>query len=173
MIPSQRAPLGRDVFLALAAVGWADGRLDPDEADAIVRTATEEGLPFDEIAEIDAATKAPVDMGIIDRSGMSKEDRLFVYAVASWMTHLDGEVTTEERAALGRLGEALRIPPRPREHADAIALEVTTLSEDDRPSRYDLGRLRTLIGERLREAQEARRLGEASGEGGETPEPPA
>ena len=31
--------LGRDVFLALAAVGWSDGKLDAEEADAIVRTA--------------------------------------------------------------------------------------------------------------------------------------
>jgi len=43
--------LGRDVFLALAAVGWADGKLDADEADAIVRTAAEEGLPIEQIAE--------------------------------------------------------------------------------------------------------------------------
>src|SRR5262249_21185453 len=39
--------LGRDVFLALAAVGWADGKLDEEEADAIVRTALEEGLELD------------------------------------------------------------------------------------------------------------------------------
>ena len=38
--------------MALAAVGWADGTLDPDEADAIVRTAAEEGLPLEQIAEI-------------------------------------------------------------------------------------------------------------------------
>ena len=79
----QPARLGRDVFLALAAIGWADGNLDPEEADAIVRTASEEGLDIDTIAEIEAATKQPVDIGIIDRKGMSKEDRLFVYAVAS------------------------------------------------------------------------------------------
>ena len=28
--------LGRDVFLALAAVGWSDGKLHEEEADAIV-----------------------------------------------------------------------------------------------------------------------------------------
>ena len=100
--------LGRDVYLALAAVGWADGQLDPEEADAIVRTAVEEGLSLEVIAEIEAATKKPLDIGIIDRSSMTKEDRLFVYAVASWMTRLDGLVTDTELTALkgGDLGGA-------------------------------------------------------------------
>lgn len=155
MTEDKRA-LGRDVYIALAAVGWADGNLDPEEADAIVRTALEEGLELEEISEIEAATKQPVDIGEIDRRNMSKEDRLFVYAVASWMTRLDGEVTQSELDALRKLGEALKIPDRPREHADVIAQQVVDLSPDDRPSRYDLSALRRIIGDRLRDAQRAR-----------------
>lgn len=151
--------LGHDVFIALAAVGWADGQLDPEEADAIVRTALEEGLELEEIAEIEAATQQPVDMGVIDRSGMSKEDRLFVYAVASWMTRLDGLVTEGEEGALAKLGEALKVPERPRQHADAIAREVADLPEGDRPARYDLPALRRIIGERLERARAAREGG--------------
>ena len=152
----QKQTMGRDVFIALAAIGWADGNLDPEEADAIVRTATESGLDIDEIAEIEAATRTPIDIGEIDRRGLSKEDRLFVYAVASWMTWLDGDVTESEQAALAKLGDALKIPAAPREHADAIMREVAHTTEDIRPARYDLGRLRALIGERLREAQRLR-----------------
>lgn len=148
--------LGRDVFIALAAIGWADGNLDAEEADAIVRTAIEEGLELDEIAEIEAATKEPVDIGVIDRSSMSKEDRLFVYAVAAWMTRLDGKVTGGEKDALDKLGDALKVPARPREHADAIALEVAEMAEGDRPDRYDLIALRKIIHERLLEAQRLR-----------------
>jgi uncharacterized membrane protein YebE (DUF533 family) len=62
--------LGRDVYIALAAIGWSDGQLDQEEADAIVRTALEEGLDIDEIAEIEEATKKPVDIGVIDRKNM-------------------------------------------------------------------------------------------------------
>ena len=149
--------LGRDVFLALAAIGWADGKLDPDEADAIVRTATDEGLSLEAIAEIEQATRAPIDMlATLDRSGLTKEDRLFVYAVASWMARLDGKVTDDETAALGRLGELLKVPPAPRAHADSIALEIASLPDGDRPLRYDLARLRTVISERLLEAQRLR-----------------
>src|SRR5262245_49358304 len=113
--------LGRDVFIALAAIGWADGKLDEDEADAIVRTAMEEGLELEEIAEIEEATKKPIDLTVIDRSNMTKADRLFVYAVASWMTRLDGIVTMQEQIALDHLGDVLKVPELPRSHADAIA----------------------------------------------------
>src|ERR1700760_2513596 len=97
--------LGRDVFIALAAIGWADGKLDRDEADAIVRTALEEGLELEEITEIEEATKKPIDLSFIDRSTMSKADRLFVYAVATWLTRIDGKVDEKEREALKRLGD--------------------------------------------------------------------
>jgi uncharacterized membrane protein YebE (DUF533 family) len=144
--------LGRDVYIALAAVGWADGELDREEADAIVRTALEEGLGLEEIAEIEAATQKPIDLAVIDRKNLSKEDRLFVYAVASWITRVDGVVAPSEIDALKRLGETLKIPERPRAIVDGIAQDVANLS-DNRPSRYDLPALRRLIGERLQAAE--------------------
>jgi uncharacterized membrane protein YebE (DUF533 family) len=151
-----RPALGRDVYIALAAIGWADGQLDQEEADAIVRTALEEGLQIEEIAEIEEATKNPVDIGVIDRKNMSKEDRLFVYAVASWMTRLDGKVTGGESEALNKLGDALKLPEKPRYHADQIAQEIADLPEGDRPARYDLLALRKVIHRRLEAAQKAR-----------------
>ncbi len=148
--------LGRDVFIALAAVGWADGNLDEEEADAIVRTAVEEGLELEEISEIEEATKSRVEVGSIDLSAMTKQDRLFVYAVAAWMTRLDGVVDDGEVSALDKLGAALKIPEAPRGHADAIAKEIAELPEGDRPSRYELPKLRAVITERLLAAQVAR-----------------
>ena len=52
-----RPILGKEVYLGLAAVGWADGKLTPEAADAIVRTALEEGLELDDIAAIEEATR--------------------------------------------------------------------------------------------------------------------
>ena len=150
------AKWNRDIFVALAAVGWADGTLDADEADALVRAAVESGLELDEIAEIEKATSTKVDIGVIDRAGMSKEDRLFVYAVARWIAEIDGQVTEEETVALSELGEKLGIPERPRAHAEAAAREVASLPDGDRPSRYDIPKLRVLIGQRLKAAQEPR-----------------
>jgi uncharacterized membrane protein YebE (DUF533 family) len=148
--------LGRDVYIALAAVGWADGSLDENEAQAIVQTALREGLDFDEVEEIEAAVRSPVDVAEVDRRGLSKEDRLFVYAVASWIARLDKVVTDEEAAALARLGEALKIPARPRAHADDIARAIAALPGGDRPHRFDLRALRREIGARLEASRRAR-----------------
>jgi uncharacterized membrane protein YebE (DUF533 family) len=148
----EKPRLGRDVYIALAAVGWADGNLDQEEADAIVRTALEEGLDITEIAEIEAATKERIDLGVIDRKNLSKEDRLFVYGVACWLTRLDGVVTAAENQALHDLGEALKIPEKPRSIVDGIAQDIAHRG-DDRPDRYDLVGLRRAISERLKSAQ--------------------
>jgi len=152
---ADKTRLGRDVYLALAAVGWADGKLEADEADAIVRAALEEGLELEQIAEIEEATKKPIDLGVVERKGLSKEDRLYVYGVAGWIARIDGVITDGEKAALKKLGDALKIPDRPREIVDHIVEDVAQMS-DNRPARYDLGALRTIIGERLA-AAEARR----------------
>lgn len=139
-----------DVFIALAAIAWADGKLDPEEGDAILRAAADADLPLVEIARIEAATAARVDLDrTLDRSQMTKQDRLFVYAVAAWIARLDGDVTLEESDALGSLGTKLGVPDRLRARAEALALEVARLPDGDRPLRYDLTKLRRLIGERL------------------------
>jgi len=143
------ARLQRDVFIALAAIAWADGRLDPEEADAIVRAAVDAGLDLDTISDIERATSSRVDLGAIERSAMTKADRLFVYAVARWIAELDGEVTTGEHDALAALGERLGVPERARASAEAIAREVARMPDGDRPHRYDLVALRRLIDERL------------------------
>ena len=151
------AKFGRDVFVALAAIGWADGQLDADEADAIVRAAVDEGLELDEIGEIEAATKKKIDLGAVDRATLSKEDRLFVYGIACWIARLDGKVTTEEADALSKLGERLGVPEKPRAAVEQIARDVAALPEGDRPARYDLAALRQKIGDRLKRAEDAKK----------------
>src|ERR1700683_4585610 len=92
-------PLPKEAFLALAAVAWADGVLDPDEADAIIRAAAEEGLSLEELEMVESEAKAyakrphdpkaPPDLSFLDRAKMSKQDRVFVYAVACWIAQID------------------------------------------------------------------------------------
>jgi len=146
--------LNRDVFVALAAIAWADGELDAEEADAIVRAAVDEGLDLDEIAEIEKATSAKVDLGILDRASLTKEDRLFVYGVACWIARIDGKVTNAETTALAALAERLGVPERPRATVEAHVREVAEMPEGDRPARYDLAKLRALIASRVKQPQE-------------------
>jgi uncharacterized membrane protein YebE (DUF533 family) len=149
------AGLKKDVFVALAAIGWADGSLDAEEADAIVRAAVDEGLDLAEIADIETATRDKIDLGVVDRSQMTKEDRLFVYAIACWIARLDAKVTDGESEALGTLGERLGVPERLRAFAESVAREVAELPEGDRPARYDLPKVRRLLGERLEHAKQS------------------
>jgi hypothetical protein len=150
-----RPILGRDVYLALAAVAWADGQLTQEAGDAIVRTALEEGLDLDTVQEIEEAVKSPQTVGSIDRLTMSKSDRLFVYAVASWITLLDGRVTEREEEVLSRLATVLSVPAVPRAHADAIMKEIA--SKGNRPDKFDLFGLRRRLDEELELAHAARR----------------
>jgi uncharacterized membrane protein YebE (DUF533 family) len=152
----EKQKLGRDVFIALAAIGWADGNLDENEADAIVRTASEEGLEIEEIAAIEEATKSPVEVGAIDISTMTKADRLFVYAVGTWISRVDGEVALDELKALQELAVALKIPDAPRRIASKIAAEVGKLEAGDEPSFFELPKLRRTLKKRLDEARELR-----------------
>ncbi len=163
---SEEIRLGKDVFIALAAVGWADGKLDANEADAIVRCALEEGLDLDEVNVIEAATKSPVDMGTIELSRLSKADRLFIYAVGTWITRVDGNVAPEEKEALDELGAALKLPDKPRQHAADIASEVGAVGETDEPAFYNLPMLRKTLKVRLSEAQQLRAQQKADGEAG-------
>jgi len=149
-----RPILGRDVYLALAAVAWADGQLTQEAGDAIVRTALEEGLDLDTVQEIEEAVKSPQTVGSIDRLTMSKSDRLFVYAVASWITLLDGRVTEREEEVLSRLAAVLSVPAVPRAHADAIMKEIA--SKGNRPDKFDLFSLRRRLDEELELAHAAR-----------------
>jgi uncharacterized membrane protein YebE (DUF533 family) len=157
--------LGRDVYLALAAVGWADGQLTTEAADAIVRTALEEGLSFEDVAAIEDAVKTPIPVGEVNRMTMSKADRLYVYAVASWIAELDGHVSDKERKALAQLAETLGVPEAPRHHADTIVREIA--EQTDRPERFDLLTLRRTLDTRLETARKLRLAKKGHGAGGD------
>ncbi len=156
--------LGLDVYVALAAVGWADGQLTREAADAILRTASEEGIELERLSKIEEAVQEPVDVGVVDRMNMSKSDRLYVYAVASWIAALDGPATEKEQEALNKLGLALGVPEAPCRHADEIMREIA--AQDSRPERFDLRALRKTLDERLEAARAARLAQEEQTESG-------
>ena len=93
MLASMNASgLGSDVYFALAALAWADGFLDDEDAEAIARMAEYDGLDPDSLARIKSRIRRRVTLDSIDVAHLAIEDRLFVYAVASWMARLDGAV---------------------------------------------------------------------------------
>lgn len=122
--------LERDVFVALAAVAWADGVMAPEEASALKRAAKACGLKGDDLARVEASTTEPVgldDLGAID---IPLEARLFVYALASWMAQSDGEVVEDERATLRRLVGLLDLDERDVALATATQLDPAASTAD-------------------------------------------
>ena len=133
--------LPKDSFLALAAIGWADGVLAPEEGIAFVRGAKEAGLSAAEVAEVESYTKKTITIPEVETIRMTRTDRVITYALATWLATLDGVVTDDEKAQLKLLGDRLGLPQGVRDRAEAASVEVTKLPAGARPDKYDFGAL--------------------------------
>jgi len=133
--------LGKDVFMALAAVGWSDDKVEPAEADAIVHAARECGVDGVELDAVKRATQKKVELTAIKSMKLAPDERLFVYAMATWLARVDGVVMPEEKDALAKLGDALKLADGDRTKASAASFRIAELADSERPSRYDLAGL--------------------------------
>lgn len=133
MSSAQAAPpikLDRDVFVALAAVAWADGKIAPEEATALSRAARACGLRGEDLEKVEASTESPVDLDDLGELDLAHEAKLFVYALATWMAESDGIVVDDERATLAKLGELLELSDLDVELATATRLDPAATTAD-------------------------------------------
>ncbi len=135
--------MGQDVFVVLAAVAGADGKIDADESAALERAARDQGIDEAGIRKITEAARGGI--AGLDLSHVEPSERLFVYAMAYWMSRVDGDMTADEDAILGALGKKLALLDETRMNAEAAVDEVAALPKGDRPDRFDLARLRALL----------------------------
>lgn len=140
--------LSSDVFVALAAIGWSDGELSREEADGILRAASECGYELAELERIEQATKQRTDFGAIDAGNLIGIDRAFIYATAIWLARLDGVIEAGEREALHALGDRLKLPDDVRSECSAAALEVAQAFGEG-VAKYDFLALHKRLFERL------------------------
>ena len=143
--------LPKQSFLALAAIGWADGSLQRVESTGLLRAAREAGIAGDDYNTIEAAAKAHTSLDKIDLAGMSQWDQVLTYALAAWFAQLErGASSTRPRRTrwptsatkLG-LSEALRV------RCAAAANDITCLPGGGKPERYDFQKLAARLRERL------------------------
>jgi len=124
--------LGKDVFVALAALAWADGSVAPEEVEALLGAAAASGLMPDELESIEAALREPIPLSRLDTLKIEGEDRMFIYGVGLWLIRADGVVTVDESEAIGRLAKALKLSPEERVLAATAAAGLASFdSEDD------------------------------------------
>jgi hypothetical protein len=141
--------LPKGPFLALAAVGWADGSLQKIEAVGLLRAAKEAGLAGDDLAAVEAATKTKTTLDDVDLAGLTPWEQAFTYALAAWFAQLDGVHSTSEQTVLVKLGEKLGLAEGLRKRASAVAYDIACLPEGGRPERYDFEKLAKRLGERM------------------------
>ena len=136
-------------FLALAAIGWADGALKQNEALGLVRAAKECGVSAADLAEIEKATKQRVELADVDVGGLAAWEQVLTYALASWLACLDGVQSTDERETLVQLGDALGLEKALRVRAAAAANDIACLPQGGKPERFEFGKLAERLRERL------------------------
>jgi len=142
-------PLSRELFQTLLAIGWIDGELAPEEREAILAAAKQAGLPKPQVDALAAMAVEPVAFTDMDFRDMDLEQRLFVYAVASWVAQADEKVTGDERAALHAIATLLGLTGRGRTMMDKTVDELRT--SPDAPDRLDLAGLRDRVVHTIRE----------------------
>jgi uncharacterized membrane protein YebE (DUF533 family) len=127
--------LGKDVFVALAALAWADGSVAPEEVEALLGAAAASGLMPEDLDAVEAALQHPVPIERLEELQIEGDDRLFVYGVGLWLVRADGVVTDDESEAVGRLARVLRLSPDERALAASAAAGLSgfTIDEDDPP----------------------------------------
>jgi len=135
-------------FLALAAIGWADGSLQRSEATGLVRAAKACGMDGADLAEVERVTKQRIALDAVDVSGLSRWEQVLTFALASWLATVDGVKSTDERETLQQLGDALGLDEALRVRAAAAANDIACLPEG-RPDRYDFVKLVARLRERL------------------------
>jgi tellurite resistance protein len=141
--------LPREVFILLAAVARADGKLDASEIDAIARAAIDEGLSLEQVESIEKAIRDEVAIDDVETRQLSSRDRLYAYAVASWVSLVDGARTEREDAALFSLAYVLQLTARGRMEADEIVKELYARPDGSKLARFDLSGLRQELDRRL------------------------
>lgn len=141
--------LPKQAFLALAAIGWADGALQRIEATGLLRAAKEAGLSADDLGEVEKATKAKIGLDTLELSGLTQWDQVLTYALAAWFAQVDGVVSTSEGVTLVTLGDKLGLAQPLRKRAAVAAYDIACLPDGGRPERYDFQKLVARLHERL------------------------
>src|ERR1700722_3915404 len=111
-------------FLALAAIGWADGSLQRIEPDGLLLAAKGAGLTDDELGQGERASKEQLALYGVELSVLSRWEQVLTYALASWFAALDGVTSTSEHETMVRIGDLLQLDEPLRIRAAAAANDI-------------------------------------------------
>ena len=134
--------IGRDTLMAISAVAWADGEIDPREAEALRQAAKQLLLQGEDLVSLERALSSRVHIEDVETVRMNRLTRLFTYATASWMAEVDGAQSSAEATLLQLLGDRLGLSAVARDRAHNIVRGIT---ERSAPGTFDLLELRSRL----------------------------
>ncbi len=132
--------LSKDVFVALCAVGWADGEMKAPEAAMVLRAARASGVSGAELEAVERATRAPESGKRSGKVSLSSGEGEFVYALACLLSATDGAIDESEREAIATIADRLRIPFEVRARAAAASVAVAKSLDADQDAIAALSR---------------------------------
>ena len=134
--------IGRDTLLAIAAVAWADGSIEPREADALRQAAKQLLAEGEDLADVERALAGRITLDEVETVRMNRLTRLYTYATGCWMAEVDGKSSSAESAMLQLLGDRLGLSALARERAQNA---VRGLAQRSAPGQFDLLELRSRL----------------------------
>jgi tellurite resistance protein len=134
--------IGRDTLLAISAVAWADGSMDPKEAAALRHAAQQLQIQGEDLAAVERGLSSKVTLEEVETVRMNRLTRLFTYATGCWMAEVDGKASASETVVLGLLGDRLGLSSVARDRAHNV---VRGIAERSAPDSFDLLELRSRL----------------------------
>ena len=142
-MPAMDVEIGRDTLLALAAIAWADGTIDPAEASGIRSAAQQLGLGPEDLKAVESTLAHRVPIEQVETVRMSRLTRLFTYAAANWIAQIDGTVPPNEQTALDLLGDRLGLSRVARDRAKTVSTSLARSAST--PEGLDVLKLRSRL----------------------------
>jgi hypothetical protein len=124
-------------FIAIAAVGWADGWMRKTETEGLMHAAKACGVEGEDLSRVEEAVKNGAKIADVDVSAMSGWQRALTYAIANWLARLDGVVNSEELSHLKELGGVLDLPQPKLDAAGSAAFDIACQPGGHRPEKFD------------------------------------
>ncbi|RYZ02609.1 MAG: DUF533 domain-containing protein [Myxococcales bacterium] len=134
--------IGRDTLLAIAAIAWADGSIDPREAEALRQATKHLEVQGQDLSDVERALQSRIGLDEVETVRMNRLTRLFTYATCFWMAEVDGAASQTESAMLQLLGDRLGLSRVSRERAQNA---VRGIAQRSASTAFDLLELRSRL----------------------------
>jgi hypothetical protein len=135
-----------------------------EENAGLLRAAKACGLSEADCKAIADGMSAPIKLSELTFGQATAWEKALTYALACWLSQMDGSLNAAERDSLIALGNSLQLPDLKLKAAASAAFDIACLPGGHKPERYDFAALEehqaAVAGQRLilREAV-VRRLG--------------